>query len=210
MSSKAYVMTTDFSLMFETSVAIEIDPVESTSRPTSLWSPAEERTGLGRLVYKSRSGQKKLGAYDYYPGDGTLAIVSDRLKQLFVEICHPDDLGVVPCELRIRGSRLDAWVLYPAHTLPIVDRKLSIIDWYVPDLKPDKVKVKTSDKIVFASDCLNGHDFVRWDEARRFLIVSERLKNAIEALNPQGIWFLEDRQLRFKNRQFEWRSMSNI
>jgi hypothetical protein len=201
---KAFLMTTDLGLVFDTNLSIDEDYEASDFHSIDLWSRHEPRPpGTGRLVYSSRYRSPRFDAYDYFPDTGSIAIVSDRLKFVFEQICSAGEVGFYPCEIRFKDITKEVWAAYPLTIKLLVDRQQSEIEWYVPDLQPKELIVKNSTKIVFQDDCLGDLNIRRWRESRGHVVVSEKLKAGIENVNSHGVKFLEDRELIFRQKSLD-------
>jgi hypothetical protein len=147
---KAFLMTTDLGLVFDTNLSIDEDYEASDFHSIDLWSRHEPRPpGTGRLVYSWRYRSPRFDAYDYFPDTGSIAIVSDRLKFVFEQICSAGEVGFYPCEIRFKDITKEVWAAYPLTIKLLVDRQQSEIEWYVPDLQPKELIVKTPPRLFF-------------------------------------------------------------
>jgi hypothetical protein len=190
-----WVLGVDGELMDRTLVALLEDYDLSDFHSTDLWDADPQRhPKSGMLRYRlDYADIDSLSEYDFYPAENAVPVISSRMKACVQSVCGADEVEFRACDLFDKSGRtLSAWNMFPLNAEWCIDKEKSRVHWFVPNLKPEFMSVDWASKIVFKPDCLGARNIVRLMEGECWLIVSDKLKCAMEALNPKGIQFTHD------------------
>jgi hypothetical protein len=178
---------------------IQTDYTRSTFEVIEFWDADTLLDTDRRMVYSTtEGGAKKLQSYGYYPCSRDAPIVNMEMKELILSVCNQGEVGFHPCEVYTRsGRRLDAWNLYPLHKRRCIDHEQSDIRWEGGDAGHNDANIKFAKKVILRTGCLDGLDMARLQEDVTWIVLSDRLKRAIEDVNSKGIRFHNGGGMRF-------------
>jgi hypothetical protein len=191
-----FTIRDDSEFVKRTNIWVEEDYSSSTMSSVDLWSG--KPTG-GKLVFEYMgSSLSKVREFHYFPGSQGLPIISTAFKTHLETTIPLLECFFFPCDIVRNGSSLAAaWCLAPTHTIWCIDRERSKIEWLIPDLKPEEVRIRSAEKVVFDANGLRDLKIARLRESPTSLIVSQEFRNAVAAFPARGLQILPTEQARF-------------
>ena len=127
---------------------------------------------------------------DYTMADRGMPVASERAAAVFREIAG-DDVELIPLDVE---SRLESYFIVNAiHAVDCVDERHSegVRRWGPEDGQPEKVgDYKSFDRLRVDPSKTAGHDIFRVKRCVVYLIVSRRLKEALEGAHLTGLRFI--------------------
>lgn len=197
-NSPVWIWDRDSDLLDRTGVAIQIDYNRSTIGTTAFWDAVAPIMSDGRLVFSATANaEKELSSYSFYPPNPHLPVVNSELRSAIELVCDADEVAFHPCEIRMRsGKVIYAWNLYPLKQIACIDREASDVNWKVSEKHPEGSTIKDALYVRFRQNCLGNLNIARLKEDVFWILVSNRVKEAIEGVNSKGILFRRDKDSR--------------
>lgn len=142
---------------------------------------------MGPLVIGFR---RKGNPTDYTMADSGLPVVSGRAAAVFREVAGPD-VELVP--VKVEGEAEPYYIMNALRAIDCVDEQRSegIRRWGPEDGQPNRIgDYKPFDRLRVDPTRTEGRDIFRIKRCLVYLIVSERLKQALEQANLTGLDFV--------------------
>jgi hypothetical protein len=129
-------------------------------------------------------------AMDYTTNEAfSVPIISERIK---MQLGGIKGLQFIPVTLKDKKVDLKHFIMIVTATLDCVDEELSEFGKFVDNdpVRPDlSGHYSWFTKLIINPAKLNGEDIFRIDKAEHYLVVSERVKTAIEEIDATGVLF---------------------
>ena len=160
--------------------------------PSGWLDPQPFVSGTGPLNPEGplRIEQYRLGKpLDYTMADRGMPVVSERAAAVLREIAGAD-VELIPLE--VEGRPEPYFIGNAIHAIDCVDEQRSegIRRWGPEDGRPERIgDYKPFDKLRVDPARTEGHNIFRVKRCLVYLIVSERLKEALERANLTGLYF---------------------
>jgi hypothetical protein len=120
---------------------------------------------------------------DYYRGAFCTVVVSKRLADLWQSIC-PSDIQRIPANVDGDTGEWEVVVVVPV--IDCIDHQRSVIQYYPPNHPEKANQPRSVFQLVLDASRIGDHDLFHpkgWEVAT---VVSERVKNAMQAMGATG------------------------
>jgi hypothetical protein len=128
---------------------------------------------------------------DYTIGSFSVPIVSERVK---IQLGGIKNLQFIPVIIKDRKLDSKYFIMVVTSSIGCVNEALSEFGKFVKDdpVRPDLAgQYSWFTKLIVDPSETNGEDIFRIDKTRSYLVVSERVKDALEDANITGVKFIE-------------------
>ena len=142
------------------------------------------------LSYVLKGGQpERLMKYDLYPSIGGSLIVNSRLRDALEGLCGTDQVLFYKADIRTKkGNQAEGWCVAPVHRVRAIDMENSVVsEWY-----GDRRHPAAFASIAFHKGCLGKLHIARDGYKSGLILISDRLKIALEGFNTYGMKFERD------------------
>mgnify|MGYP006921597102 CR=1 FL=1 len=127
---------------------------------------------------------------DYYPNNGDLLLVSDRLINVLNRYC-PSDFQHFPANVFVAGKQVDGVrLLNVVSTVDAVDMKQSQYEKY-----NGTERIIGFTRLVFRKNCLGEHGLARAGEYKGFVLASRELALSLKEEGIRGISFSDPAEI---------------